>query len=315
MEKRYGPKKLNQSLKVAQLFYEENMDQSKIAEKLGLSRPTVSRLLKVAYETGIVRIEIHDPAVGTEDLATELSKKYGIKILVVPSNYNGEISNINAIGAYAADYLTKLIRPNDVVGLGWGKTIHSLTTHLERHVVPNVQVVQIKGSASMQNENTYAYESINELANALGTSAHYLPLPTIFDTKMTKDIVQQDKFINNILELGKKANIAFFTVGTVRKNALLFQMGYLDEKKKQYLRENAVGDIVSRFIDKEGNIVDNELNDRTVGIELDDLKQKSHSILIAGGILKAAATNAALKKQFANEAILDTTLAQELLKL
>lgn len=108
MEKRYGPKKLNQSLKVAQLFYEENMDQSKIAEKLGLSRPTVSRLLKVAYETGIVRIEIHDPAVGTEDLATELSKKYGIKILVVPSNYNGEISNINAIGAYCGRLFDKI---------------------------------------------------------------------------------------------------------------------------------------------------------------------------------------------------------------
>src|SRR5699024_5178448 len=169
---------------------------------------------------------------------------------------------------------------------------------LESHVIPNVQLIQIKGSASIQNENTYAYENINELANSFGTSAHYLPLPTIFDTKMTKDIVQQDKFINNILELGKKANIAVFTVGTVRKNALLFQMGYLDEKKKQYLRENAVGDIVSRFIDKDGNIVDKELNDRTVGIELDDLKQKSHSILIAGGILKAAATNAALMKKY-----------------
>ena len=60
---------------------------------------------------------------------------------------------------------------------------------------------------------------------------------------MTKELVEQDRHIHHIIEMGKQANIAIFTVGTVRDEALLFRLGYLDKDETNILKKQAVGDI------------------------------------------------------------------------
>ncbi|GMA73261.1 hypothetical protein GCM10025885_23100 [Tetragenococcus osmophilus] len=74
-----------------------------------------------------------------------------------------------------------------------------------------------------------------------------------------------------------------------------------------------MGDVVSRFIDEEGQLVNQELDQRTVGIELTELKKKEYSILVAGGAKKAATVQAVLKAGYANQAIFDVSLAQHLI--
>ncbi|WEV38837.1 sugar-binding transcriptional regulator [Lactobacillus sp. ESL0680] len=313
MADKYDKKKLAQSAAIARLYYEDDLDQTEIAKQVGLSRPTVSRLLKLARETGVVKIQISNPLINGDHLSDRLSKKFNCKISVVPSNFNGELTALNGVGAYAAQYLMRLIKPHDIVGLGWGKTMHVVTTNLEKRAVSDVQVVQLKGGVNINNEETYADESVTEFANAIGAAAHFLPLPPFFDNKVTKEIVEKDRFINKTLQLGRAANIAVYSVGTVRKDALLFQLGYFNKTQKKQLQEKAVGDIVSRFIDRDGNIVSRGLDERTVGIELSDLKSKEHSILVASGILKAPVVYAVIKAGYANELILDQAIAQELL--
>ncbi|WEV47488.1 sugar-binding transcriptional regulator [Bifidobacterium sp. ESL0690] len=313
MSERYDRKKLAQSITAARLYYEDALDQTEIARNLGISRPTVSRLLKLARETGVIKIEINNPFVDAEDLGVQLVDKYQMNIHVAPNNYNGEISTLDSLGAYTAEYLTQTIRPGDIIGLGWGKTIHSVTTHLNNHPVEDTTVVQLKGGINIRYQDTYADESVTELASALGATPHFLPLPPFFDSKVTKEIVERDRFIKQTLELGKKANIALYSVGTVRNDALLFQLGYFNSKQKAALKKSAVGDVVSRFIDKDGKVVNKDLNDRTVGIGLSDLKAKKHSIVVAAGILKAPAIRAVMKAGYANEFIVDQAIAQELL--
>lgn len=314
MENKYDETKLKQALTVAHLYYEENLGQAAIAKKLELSRPTISRLLQLAKDAGFVKIQIENPFVNSKDLARILSEKYRATIKVVPPSYQGKTSSMDRVGAYTADFLANLVQPNDIIGIGWGKTIHAVTRQLGNPIVSGVQTVQLKGSFSFGHEKTYAYESINELSRAFHTKTQYLPLPTIFDNETTKNLVEQDRFIKSILDLGKQANIALFTVGTVRKDALLFNLGYLDEKQKNTLQEKSVGDIVSRFIDGKGEIVDSELNRRTVGIDLAELKKKEHSLVVASGMKKGAAVHAVLQAGYANYAILDTSLAQNLME-
>ncbi|MDF7663921.1 sugar-binding transcriptional regulator [Bifidobacterium sp. ESL0763] len=313
MSERYERKKLAQSITVARLYYEDALDQTEIAHNLGISRPTVSRLLKLARKTGVIKIEINNPFVNAEDLGVQLVEKYKLNIHVVPNNYNGEVSVLDGIGAYTAQYLSQTLKPKDVIGLGWGNTIHSVTEHMPRVPMPDVQVVQLKGGINLGYEHTYANESVTQMAYALGATPHFLPLPPFFDSDVTKEIVEQDKFIKSTLELGRTANIALFTVGTVRNDALLFRLGYFDAKQKAALQRKAVGDVVSRFIDRDGNVVSDSLNDRTVGIGLDDLKAKKHSIVVAAGILKAPVVHAVMKAGYANEFIVDQAIAQELL--
>lgn len=204
--------KLKLSLRVAEMYYQDNESQSVIAESLNISRPTVSRLLQYAKDAGIVKIQIINPVVSIQVLAEKLQAKYGIEFHVVPNKYVGTTAIQDSVGKYAADYLTTIVKPQDIIGIGWGKTIHSVTKHLDDQFVPGVRVVQLKGSVSFANEKTYAHESVDELAKAYHVTPEYLPLPVIFDNVTTKQMVEQDRYINNILMLGKRANVALFTV-------------------------------------------------------------------------------------------------------
>lgn len=48
-------------VKCCSLYYRDNLGQEEICEILGVSRPTVSRLLKLGREKGIVKIEFSTP--------------------------------------------------------------------------------------------------------------------------------------------------------------------------------------------------------------------------------------------------------------
>lgn len=322
MEGKLDIKRISQSVEVARLYYLEDMDQKQIATRLDLSRPTVSRLLQYARENQIVNIAIHNPYAKAIDLAEKLSEKYQTEIMVVPDNYDNIEDSLEAVTAYAAHYLFTLVKENCTIGIGWGKTINALSMQLlrlaqeEGYQAPNgMNVVQLKGSVSLSHAETYAYQAINNFSQTFNTRPQYLPLPTIFDEVETKEIVESDRFMNRILKMGREADIAVFSAGTVRKNALLFQMDYLKESEKERLRKHAIGDIVSRFIDSKGQIVDAELNKRTVGIQLEELKQVPHSILLAAGTSKVSGVHATLSGGYCNHVIIDTLLAQNLLVL
>ena len=52
--------RLSQTYEVAQLYYIQNLTMDTIASRLGVSRATISRLLKNARETGMVQIRLDD---------------------------------------------------------------------------------------------------------------------------------------------------------------------------------------------------------------------------------------------------------------
>ena len=66
---------------------------------------------------------------------------------------------------------------------------------------------------------------------------------------------------------------------------------------------------------KTGDICDENINRRTVSIELEELRKKDRSILVAGGVQKAAAIHAALSAGYANVFITDQHTAKQLLSM
>ena len=275
------------SIDVAKLYYKSDYSQQQIANKLNLSRPTVSRLLQYAKEKGFVQINIADPIEDNSSLEEALCEKYNldvVKIAYAPLNTTNEIKK--SISMKAADYLYEIVKDGDIIGVSWGTTIY----------------------------NTYAYEVVELFSEAFSTVGRYLPLPVMFDTAQIKELIEKDKHIKKILDLGRQANIAVFTVGTVKNDALLFRLGYIDKKDRDIIQNRAVGDICSRFIDAQGNICDKELDERTVGIKLEDLKEKEKRVLVAGSKRKISAIKATLVGEIANILITDQYTAQELLK-
>lgn len=305
-----SPEKKQLALKICHLYYEDGISQSEIAQQLKLSRPTVSRLLQYARTAELVKITIVDPQDDLELLAAQLKAKYGLKDVLIAENYSIDYDVINdKLGQLAAQYLDKIVKDNDIIGISWGKTMAAVANNLRPNEHKNIQVVQLKGSVAAADINNFANEINLKFGQAFQTNTVNLPLPVIFDAAVTKNIVSQDRFIKSIMALEKAANIALFTSGTVRDDALLFNLGYFNAFEVAKLQVSAVGDLVSRFITAEGKIADNAINDRTIGVTLADLQQKDYSILVAGAQKKLASIHGVLVGNYANVLVTDRQTA------
>ena len=117
------------------------------------------------------------------------------------------------------------------------------------------------------------------------------------------------------LELGRKAEIALFTIGSFGFNSVLVKADYFEpEEVDELLKSGAVGDICSRIIKADGTICSKNLNNRTIGIELEELRKKQYSIAVVGGKEKFSATQAGLNGKWFNSLITDEWTATELLR-
>jgi deoxyribonucleoside regulator len=306
--------KLGKVIEAAKLYYLIDYNQNEIAKILGVSRPTVSRLLQQAKSDGIVQINIMDPTENVEDLAAQLENKFHLKKAIVTSipQYEDHIIK-NYLGEKAASYLNEIVKDEDIIGVTWGTTLYHIAIELKQKFVRDVKVVQLKGGVSHAETNTYASEILYLFGKAYNTAPHNLPLPAIVDHVVVKQAMEADRHIKRILDLGKQANIAIFTIGSIKTDSLLFQLGYFTDSDLESLYGAAVGDICSRFFNEQGEICNESLNERTLGVGLDDLRKKERSILVAGGPNKINGIYGALRGQYANVLVTDQFTAQFLL--
>ena len=303
------------SINVAKLYYRSEYSQQRIAEELGISRPSVSRLLQYAKDKGYVKIQIMDPVEDMSNMEQMLVEKYHLhEVRIASSTINDENEIKKYIGIKAAEYLDSIVQDGDIIGVGWGTTLYDMSCSLFPRVLKGSQIVQLEGGVTHSKWRNYAKDILENFSNNYSTIAQYLPLPVVFGSREVKEMVDQDRHIKRVLEMGSHANIAVFGVGTVRPNALFFRLGYTDQEEQTRIQQIAVGDICSRFFDADGRICNKELDARTVGITLDELRNKEHSIMIAGGEAKVPAIRAALKGHYANVFITDQFTAKELLK-
>ncbi|WP_268874177.1 sugar-binding transcriptional regulator [Secundilactobacillus collinoides] len=315
MKKTASEKRIAESIRVARLYYESGLGQAEIAKKLSISRPTVSRLLQFALDEGYVQINIIDPFSSVQNLEKTLEEKFGLAeahvVYTQSSDYHGLTSEL---GKFTANYLAETVKDDDLIGVSWGKTMYQVATHLTNQTAQNVRIVELKGSVTFTPTPVYGEEILMKFSQAFHTSPNVLPLPVIFGNQTTHDIVMEDRHIKRLIEMGRDCNVALFTVGTVRDDALLFQTGYFTADEQAEIQHQAIGDICSRFYDKEGRVAVPEINRRTVGVQLEDLKNKEKSILVAGGKRKFDAILGALAGGYTNCLITDIDTAHQLLE-
>src|SRR6201995_4900420 len=125
------PSEVVLAARVARQFYLEGVSKVDIADQLGISRFRVARLLDSAREAGMVRIEIGLPG-GNLDagLSAELCSAFGLKHAFVFNFPEDGLSLRQRLRAAAGQVLMDLIKPGDVLGLTWSRTLSGLTAAL-----------------------------------------------------------------------------------------------------------------------------------------------------------------------------------------
>jgi len=307
--------KLRLLKKVAHLYYEKDMNQREIAKLIGVSRPQISRMLTEAKKKGIVKITILDKADSCEDLEALLKKYFSLKdVVVVPTtNYIPDMIR-QVIGKAGANYLKNKIKNNCRIGISWGISIYEMNKAFEPIEIDGIQVVQSIGGLGQTSTSLQSFELTKQLANKFNGSYHLLHAPGITSKKEIADSLKKDKEINRILELGKNVDIAIVGLDALWRHRSLVQVENLSEDDLRILEDKkAVGQTCFRFYDIRGNICDENLNERVIGISLNELKKIDNVIGVATSLDTTDAILGGLRSGFLDVLISDEKTVEEII--
>lgn len=305
------------SIEVARMYYEFDKTQQEIAETFSISRPTVSKLLKYAKEKKYIQITIESPVEALQALEVRLKEHYqlkDVKIAYTNAHIDSEKEGQVLLGKEASLYLDSIIKENDLIGISWGNTLHHVAQQILPRDISGIEITQLKGGMNLVHADTHDQEIMTSFVKKYNAKGQYIPLPVIFESENTKNIMMHEKQIQLIMNKINNINIALYTIGNVSKESLLYKMHYITDDEFAYLEQHAQCDICSRFINSNGEASIPDLDTRTFGISLEQLKNVENSILIASGSNKLDGIYTALKNNIPNVLITDSSTALKLLE-
>ena len=303
-------------LKVAQLYYQDNLTQQEIAENLRISRPKVSRLLQQAREQNIVQINIISPSDDFTDIENKLEKKFDLKEVVIANvtEITSQVAIRRELGAAAARYLHRLVQDGDLIGFTWGGSLSALADSIIPENKDNIHTIQMVGGLGEPDADIHVIDIVKRAAIALNATLILIPAPGIVETIEAHKILLADKSIKQALDLAPKADIAFVGIGAPSPDSMIVQGSIMTQAEmKQLIDLGAVGDIGLRFFDIHGNPVLSDVENRVIGASLATFRKIPHTVGVAGGVEKLDAIQGAIRGKYINTLITDQNTAQLLL--
>ena len=304
------------SIRAAELYYEENLTQEEIGRNLQITRWKVGRLLTQAKEEGFVRIEILHSRARRPQLERRLRDERGLADAVVVSRagVRNDDELQQRVAQAAADYLASLRPSPRVLGVSWGRTLSDIAHHLRDGWSRGTDVVQINGGVSMSQRPGTAAATAVSIAQKGGGTAALLPSPAILEQRATKEAIEADRVVARVLDAARSANAYLFSAGAADHGSVHVDSGYLTTADIDRLVDaGAVGDVVGRYIAADGRVVDADLDARTVGLSLDDLRRAEVAIAAITGTPKRAIADAVIASRLCTVLVTDESTAQHLL--
>jgi len=301
------------AVKAAELYYEAGKTQDEIGVALSISRWKVGRLLVQAREHGFVRIEIVHPSARRFPLERELRARFGLQDAVVVPVLDADVQA--RVAQAAAEYLTALRPVPRSLGVSWGRTLQAVAARLRPGWAVGVNPVQINGSVSHGGESAGQDDTAVTIARKAQGTATLLPAPAIFEQAATRRAVEADRSVQRVLAQARAASAYLFSAGVADAGSVHVSSGYLSAAEVADLAAaGAVGDVVGRFITADGEVADAELDQRTLGISLDELRAARTTIAVIAGEAKHAVCRAVVTSGLCSTLITDEASAHMLLE-
>lgn len=304
-------------LRAAWLYYNQGMTQKDVAERLGISRSTVIRLLDEAMKRSEVQIWINE---GIEDfvgLASSLEAAYGLdEAVIVPSSGKATADGTaKSVGLALGQFLSEVV-PNDAtIGVGWGRTMTASLSSFRPPRRENCKVVSLLGGiVAVHQTNPLDYTW--RLASALGAECYMFLAPLLVDSVATKRALIEKCGLATLYDLAETLDLAIVSCGDIGPHSTSLSEGFISRETLQELIDaGCVCDTMFNFIDAEGRSVDHPINERAMAIDLDTLRKAKHIVLASGGAHRAIAIRATIKRIGCNTLITDEAAATALLQL
>jgi DNA-binding transcriptional regulator LsrR (DeoR family) len=298
----------------AWLYHHDNLTQNQIANVMGISRASVANYLQLAKEQNIVSISVRPDLVQQIEISRELRRKFGLRnALIIPGD-GGSAKPAQRIGAAGAAFLLQLLRPRDILGVAWGRTVLALSRVLPIQSRPELTVAQLVGSHGDE-EGFSAEQCTLNIATRLGARCISIFAPAIVGRPELREMLMDDPSLREQFATVRACNKALIGVCTVKRNSLIFEARLFSEDlSREYISKGAVGVICGRFFDRKGIPVLGSADNRMIGLTLEELRRIPCRIAVAGGPEKTEAMLGALRGEYITDLVTDEATARSLLE-
>jgi DNA-binding transcriptional regulator LsrR (DeoR family) len=298
---------------ICRRYYVDGDSKSKIASDLGLSRFQVARLIDMSVEQGIVRFDISTPGMFNAELSEALRKSLGITRAIVVDIPETELvaSAIrHRVGAAAAAVLAETVTEQDVLGIGWGRTLSSMVGELTE--IARCPIVQMGGMIGSVHENSL--ELVRKVSAIGHGKAYPLFVPLVVQDEQAARSLLSQPSIAAAAKLFDSITVGAVSVGSWDPPDSQLLDGLSETDREMLANRGIAGEICSTLFREDGTTVD-DLQSRAIAVRISQLRKIRDLILIAGGAHKARAVRGALAAGLGTTLVTDSSLAHEILRL
>jgi len=297
---------------VARRYYLDGRSKVEIAEEFALSRFKVARLLDDARSSGLVRIEIGHPGVVDVELSARLMEALRLTHCVVTDTPDDHPATLREhLGPAAAELLTEIVTPEDVLGLSWARSVSAMAGELR--VLAPVPVVQLTGALARPGADDSSIELVREVARVAGGAAYFFYAPMAVPDPATARALRGQPEVARAFGLIGSVTKAVAGVGAWEpEQSTLYDA--TSEAERGELREAGVcAEVSGVLIGDDGHPVTAPLTERMIGISAAQMRAVPEVIGIVYGLAKARAVLAAVRGGYVDSLVTHSTLATALI--
>ncbi|MFC8521394.1 MULTISPECIES: sugar-binding transcriptional regulator [Micrococcaceae] len=297
---------------VCRLHFIEELPKSEIAERMNMSRFKVADLIRYGRDRGVVRIEITDPSSSVRDLEDRLRDKYSLERVAVSAQT--PTTDLNLVGAAAADLLLEELRDGSLLGIGWGASVfHVINSLQSRSRLPTVDIVQLAGGVDGVSLPLNAIGLAAEASKVFQGRLYPLHAPAFVENQATADALREEAFLKRTFHMFALIDVAVVGIGGWKAGtSSLRQASALSPSAVKRLREaDVTADILMHFTDANGKVITG--GPTVMGPTVEEFTGIRLRLAVAAGPEKKDAIVSGLRSGLVNALVTDSSTASALL--
>lgn len=303
---------------VAEMYYERGLSQAQIGNLIGVSAPTVSRLLARALETGVVEIRVVRDEPDLKHLSEALSGLFQIDVRVVVGQHSDPESESRLVGIAATPVVADLLPKRGLVGWASGQTMTGFAQSLGSLKLPPFDSVALIGGWDGRPAHLDANDLVRKVAQLNGGRAYVINAPAWYPTTESRDTMMTHPQVQEVVRLWDQVQVSFTGSGMppdLPSNYVTTWDNLTFPTRDAFVARGVVGDVLGRFFDIEGRIIDFEIERYMISPSLEQIQAIPQVVAMLGGHSKARSLIGMGRTGLADVIITDSHCAQTALDL
>lgn len=279
-------------------YYQDGATQEEISKKFSISRAKIGRMLKQARDEGIVEITVKYHPVFSAKIEQRLLDRFGIKRALIALDHPDETVQRDQVSGLVSNYLSSVLKDGTVVTVGQGRNVSAVAHHVGVITPRECKFVSGIGGIHPRGGVFNADHICRQLAKKYGSSSETLYAPAYAENRAQKEAFMQNSTVKQTLDLARKADVALIGIGDMSENSYMVDLGWFsaNEVVQSRLQQGVVGDFAGYdFFDINGEIANTVMNDRVIGLSVEEFSRISEVIAIATENSKPLALLGALR--------------------